>query len=235
MLNSLICSGRKCLSNALREQKAFTSISQREFAIGTVSTPPCARQSRRSNKKHYCQSSRLSTQRVSESLFQNAARRAYVTSTKSLPPTSFPDPDRPDLFYHLFEPPTSISNEVPVFALSFLPEMPSAVDSCAVIGWLPAAAASEADQAGLNDFKENGTSSVLTIQNMNPVLSRGLQINSLEYFMRLFTARCEMASMIYRITEPSRPNKAGCIYMVGSLTIPMVMSLLHPDASLCVF
>ena len=71
--------------------------------------------------------------------------------------TSFADPDRPELFYHLFHPPTSISETTPVFALSFISEAPPTVDSCAVLGWLPAAA-SEEGEAGLNDFRENGTS-----------------------------------------------------------------------------
>ncbi|KAI0324572.1 hypothetical protein GY45DRAFT_1288675 [Cubamyces sp. BRFM 1775] len=66
---------------------------------------------------------------------------------------SFADPDRPDLFYHLFPAPTSISSSTPVFALSFLSEPPPSVLSCSVIGWLPASG--EGEQAGLNDFVEN--------------------------------------------------------------------------------
>ncbi|KAH9903381.1 hypothetical protein C8Q73DRAFT_785967 [Cubamyces lactineus] len=66
---------------------------------------------------------------------------------------SLADPDRPDLFYHLFPAPTSISSSTPVFALSFLPESPPSVLSCSVIGWLPASG--EGEQAGLNDFVEN--------------------------------------------------------------------------------
>lgn len=69
--------------------------------------------------------------------------------------TSFPDPDRPELFYHLVEPPNALSNTNAAFALSFLPEVPPTSDSSAVIGWLPAAAESEAQEAGLNDFREN--------------------------------------------------------------------------------
>ncbi|KAI0372533.1 hypothetical protein BV20DRAFT_1034592 [Pilatotrama ljubarskyi] len=66
---------------------------------------------------------------------------------------SFPDPDRPGLFYHLFPAPTSISSSTPVFALSFLPEAPPSVLSSTVIGWLPASG--EGEEAGLNDFVEN--------------------------------------------------------------------------------
>ncbi|KAH9927915.1 uncharacterized protein BXZ73DRAFT_90630 [Epithele typhae] len=66
---------------------------------------------------------------------------------------SFPDPDRPDLFYHLFTPPTQLSATTPVYALSFLPSPPPSLLSAAVVGWLPAAGAG--DGAGLNDFVEN--------------------------------------------------------------------------------
>ncbi|KZT04959.1 uncharacterized protein LAESUDRAFT_813833 [Laetiporus sulphureus 93-53] len=64
-------------------------------------------------------------------------------------------PDRPDLFYHLFEPPTPVSSTVPVFALSFLPTAPPSVQSATVIGWLPASAPGDSDEAGLNDFVDN--------------------------------------------------------------------------------
>lgn len=81
--------------------------------------------------------------------------RTYSSSAGGAVQT-LPDPDRPDLFYHLFPAPTSISASAPVFALSYLPESPPSVRSCAVIGWLPAAG--PGDEAGLNDFVENGTS-----------------------------------------------------------------------------
>lgn len=70
---------------------------------------------------------------------------------------SFPDPDRPDLFYHLFEPPTPLSDTHPMFCLSFLESAPPSVLSASVIGWLPASAlaAEGAGEAGLNDFIEN--------------------------------------------------------------------------------
>ncbi|EIW53324.1 uncharacterized protein TRAVEDRAFT_82544, partial [Trametes versicolor FP-101664 SS1] len=78
--------------------------------------------------------------------------RTYSSSAGGAVQT-LPDPDRPDLFYHLFPAPTSISASAPVFALSYLPESPPSVLSCAVIGWLPAAGSG--DEAGLNDFVEN--------------------------------------------------------------------------------
>ncbi|KAI0342322.1 hypothetical protein BDW22DRAFT_1407477 [Trametopsis cervina] len=72
----------------------------------------------------------------------------FYSSEPSAHQTSFADPDRPELFYHLFHP----QDSTPVFALSFLPDAPKRVDSYAVLGWLPAL---EGGEAGLNDFKEN--------------------------------------------------------------------------------
>lgn len=70
------------------------------------------------------------------------------------------DDERPDLFYHLYDPPNAVSSNIPVYALSFLKDPPSAPHSCAIIGWLPARAPGapegNADEsAGLNDFVEN--------------------------------------------------------------------------------
>ncbi|KAL6309459.1 hypothetical protein BKA93DRAFT_814867 [Sparassis latifolia] len=97
---------------------------------------------------------------------------------------SFCDPDRPDLFYHLFEAPTPISASVPVFALSFLPDPPHDVQSDTVIGWLPAgtpADADAADGAGLNDFQENDKFHALLQEAVRSALADGtdyVQINS---------------------------------------------------------
>ncbi|PFH53424.1 hypothetical protein AMATHDRAFT_1090 [Amanita thiersii Skay4041] len=78
---------------------------------------------------------------------------------------TFPDPTRPDLYYHLVGPPTPVSDSHPAFALSFLSSPPptksgSERESAGVIGWLPAvvehvAGAEGGEEAGLNDFKEN--------------------------------------------------------------------------------
>ena len=103
---------------------------------------------------------RLSSFRPSIPRFLPATTaRTLTTTTHSQANTaaeSFPDPDRPDLFYHLFLPPTSLSSTTPVFALSFLPDPPPSLLSASVIGWLPASG--EGDGAGLNDFVENGAS-----------------------------------------------------------------------------
>jgi len=86
---------------------------------------------------------------------QNRALQRRFTTASELPSSSFSDPDRPELFYHLFDPPTPVSSSAPVFALSFLPSPPDSVESSTVIGWLPASAPGDADEAGLNDFVEN--------------------------------------------------------------------------------
>ncbi|KAI0088245.1 hypothetical protein BDY19DRAFT_891510 [Irpex rosettiformis] len=70
----------------------------------------------------------------------------------SQPPASFADPDRPELYYHLFHPPSSVSDSTPVFALSFLSVAPRTANSSTILGWLPAL---EGGEAGLNDFREN--------------------------------------------------------------------------------
>jgi len=80
----------------------------------------------------------------------------------------FPDPNRPDLYYHFVNPPTPLSLTLPTFALSFLRQSPPSVDSATVIGWLLAqthkANVSEAStgsseplqsDASLQDFREN--------------------------------------------------------------------------------
>ena len=70
--------------------------------------------------------------------------------------TSFPDPTRPDIFYHLINPPNPRSKHHPAFAISFLSSPPPSPDSRTILGWLHAATAAESDSgAGLNDFLEN--------------------------------------------------------------------------------
>ena len=79
-------------------------------------------------------------------------------SPYSSPSTSLSDPSRPDIFYHLVDPPTPASSSLPAFALSFLSSPPRTPDSCTIIGWLPAESSgdpSQGQEAGLNDFKEN--------------------------------------------------------------------------------
>jgi len=90
---------------------------------------------------------KVSTQPLAQS------RNLWFRRTIDSPPTSkswcrnftshktdvvFPDPNRPDLFYHLVNPPTPLSSSLPAFALSFLDTAPPSVNSPTVIGWLPA-------------------------------------------------------------------------------------------------
>ncbi|PPQ89226.1 hypothetical protein CVT25_001305 [Psilocybe cyanescens] len=95
--------------------------------------------------------------------------RAYTTispsplpSQEQTPDVVFPDPNRPDLFYHFTPPPTPLSPTLPAFALSFLDVAPpGGMDSPAVIGWLPAQTQAPEGKAGsesestLDDFVGN--------------------------------------------------------------------------------
>lgn len=70
--------------------------------------------------------------------------------------TSFEDPSRRGLFYHLVQPPTPLSATRPAFAVSFLADSPpSSSESSTVLGWLPAETPGDDRDAGLNDFVEN--------------------------------------------------------------------------------
>ncbi|KAJ6463888.1 hypothetical protein C8R45DRAFT_1024510 [Mycena sanguinolenta] len=90
----------------------------------------------------------------------------YSTSNRS-----FTDPARPDLHYHLVDPPSPLSSNLPAFALSFLESAPLSSTSSAVLGWLPAATTSNDHEAGLNDFKENPEFRVL----LHQVIQDGLR------------------------------------------------------------
>ncbi|VDB85169.1 unnamed protein product [Peniophora sp. CBMAI 1063] len=71
--------------------------------------------------------------------------------------TTFPDPDRPDIWYHLFEPPTPASGTHHVFAVSLISTPPPIANSASIIGWLPAEHPSGQQEAGVSDFVENPT------------------------------------------------------------------------------
>ena len=101
-------------------------------------------------------SRRLCTLSTYQSLYcRNSAGIPYFARTSSCLPTIpsrsrrpyhssqmtdivFPDPNRPDLFYHVVNPPTPLSKSLPAFAISFLHHSPPRVDSSTVLGWLPA-------------------------------------------------------------------------------------------------
>ena len=82
-----------------------------------------------------------------------------VSSKATAKPNSdvLTDPERPDLFYHLFEAPSTVSTKNHVFGLSFLKTLKSKeeVRSPRIIGYLPASEGGYLVEAGLNDFREN--------------------------------------------------------------------------------
>jgi hypothetical protein len=69
--------------------------------------------------------------------------------------TTFEDPSRKGLFYHLVPPPTPLSATRPVFAVSLLADAPPSPESSTALGWLPAETPGDDGNAGLNDFVEN--------------------------------------------------------------------------------
>jgi hypothetical protein len=69
--------------------------------------------------------------------------------------TTFEDPSRKGLFYHLVPPPTPLSATRPAFAVSLLADAPPSPESSTVLGWLPAETPGDDCNAGLNDFVEN--------------------------------------------------------------------------------
>lgn len=98
-----------------------------------------------------------------EPTLRHSVHRYYTSpSSSGHAPLPMTDPTRPDLFYHLISPPNPLSAHVPAYALSFLATPPRTSAASAVIGWLPAQSGGEGQEAGLNDFKENRTCSMLT-------------------------------------------------------------------------
>ncbi|KAI0289958.1 hypothetical protein BC826DRAFT_1029189 [Russula brevipes] len=88
---------------------------------------------------------------------RSTSARAFSCSppSSSLQTTTFEDPSRSGLFYHLVSPPTPLSDTHPVFAISLLPDPPPSSESSTVLGWLPAETPGDDRDAGLNDFVEN--------------------------------------------------------------------------------
>ena len=84
----------------------------------------------------------------------------HLSSTRSLKDqssqtTTFEDPSRKGLFFHLVPPPTPLSATRPVFAVSLLADPPTFSESSTVLGWLPAETPGDDREAGLNDFVQN--------------------------------------------------------------------------------
>lgn len=133
-------------------------LARRELALGRAAPQARAQAVRPFSLHHTSQTCRTTPTPACMRAVARPFSSTSQTSDSANPSTSFPDPERPDLFYHLFEPPTDISHTSPVFALSFLSTPPPFVRSCTVIGWLPASAPGEKEEgAGLNDFVENCT------------------------------------------------------------------------------
>ena len=77
--------------------------------------------------------------------------------------TTFEDPSRKGLFYHLVPPPTPLSDTRSVFAVSFLSDPPPFSESSTVLGWLPAETPGDDHEAGLNDFVQNCAYTVFVV------------------------------------------------------------------------
>jgi hypothetical protein len=106
----------------------------RRLTIGILhSRPLCTRKSAHSlfSLPHFSKT---------RSTILNATSQWRITRDFSSQMTDifYPDPNRPDLFYHFVHPPTPLSPSLPAFALSFLNATPASADSETVIGWLPA-------------------------------------------------------------------------------------------------
>lgn len=92
---------------------------------------------------------------------KDVSRNRFYSSSSTAKPVVLTDPDRPDMFYHLLEPPTHVSRTQPVFGVSFVDILPtgaSRAESSRIVGYLPTGGPGvegEGDEAGLNDFKEN--------------------------------------------------------------------------------
>ena len=110
-----------------------------------------------------CRRSQLARPSLASSFTQNHQCPRHFSSSipsRNERQTTFVDPNRPDLFYHLVAPPTPLSSSRPVFAVSLLEAPPPSSTSSTILGWLPAEAEGESEGAGLNDFKENCESSL---------------------------------------------------------------------------
>lgn len=92
---------------------------------------------------------------LSESLRHFTSSSARALPSSHSPSTTFEDPSRKGLFYHLVPPPTPLSATRHVFAVSLLAHAPPSAKSSTVLGWLPAETPGNDRDAGLNDFVEN--------------------------------------------------------------------------------
>jgi hypothetical protein len=103
----------------------------------------------------------LLTMRAFRALRSSLSRRPYTSQSKHV---VFPDPHRPDLFYHLLNPPTPFAHTLPAFGLSFLYDRPPSVDATDIIGWLPAQIAESASDSEAHTDVEEGHEEHSTLQ-----------------------------------------------------------------------
>lgn len=105
----------------------------------------CCRQSAYSTRTSFCFPT-ISSQ----------SRRPYSSQMTDI---VFPDPNRPDLYYHVVNPPTPLSRFLPAFALSFLSHSPPHVNSSTILGWLPAETyvTDSPDAPGMDHAQQNQT------------------------------------------------------------------------------
>lgn len=111
----------------------------------------------------------LQATKCSPSAVKSGVRESTRTYSSQSKDVVFSDPYRPDLFYHLLNPPNPLAQTLPAFGLSFLYERPPSADSAKIIGWLPAQLSESAsdsevhtdieeghdDHSTLQDFREN--------------------------------------------------------------------------------
>jgi hypothetical protein len=140
--------------------------------------------------------------------------RRYTSDSPNSRPSSFSDPSRPDLFYHLLGPPNPLSPNLPAFAVSFLDEPPPIPNSSTIIGWLPAASEGSGKQAAsLGDFKENRKH----VELVNYwVFDGSSQQNSVNSYTKPYGLLFMSAWMTFRQTRRCSSSMAGCTSMVPS-------------------
>ncbi|CAL1709919.1 unnamed protein product [Somion occarium] len=136
--------------HTLRSRISPRALSSVNYWYPRLMTTTATRPSALSSSRHQCPRS-LRPRTLHDASLRTSLQKRHQSSTSPAAATLH-DPERPDLYYHLFEPPHALSHSHPVFALSFLDEPPVDVLSPTVIGWLPVL--SEGSQ-GLNDFTEN--------------------------------------------------------------------------------
>ncbi|KAF8155932.1 hypothetical protein B0H34DRAFT_514537 [Crassisporium funariophilum] len=179
-------SSNLALSSAQRLVSTSSSVCRRELASKSFRDSRLSR-----NPANYCvQFHRQSHTLCLSPAFPHKQKSRCYSSRSQVTDIVFPDPNRPDLFYHFVNPPTPLSRRtLPAFALSFLEHTPPSVDSPTVLGWLPAqtymtdtpgtSGPEDAHQqreasAGLHDFVENPKFVTLLHETVRSVLRDGL-------------------------------------------------------------